>query len=298
MATAKEQLDAVLAKMVDPFEDTAANDNVTGIIYGDNGGGKTIEAIKLAKAITAQYGGRILMVDAVNAWRSLKNHPELQGGIVRVPYEGKSQLEIITQAIEFKQPGFDDIKVVILDELSSMTDKDGDVLLAARAAADAQKDPDVLTQPDMGATTERMRRVMIAMLKLPISVIMVAHQRQDEDKNVGYKVTRPRFMPKFSGTIREGLDFVVHMTADESHREGNKIYYSRKVQTAPTRTVVAKSRVGGLDLYESGDRFVEGVIKWMKGEAGDSQVTVVVDDVPPDVGSDDSGSDFSTYVVD
>ncbi len=297
MPTEKEKLQAILDKMVNPFDDSAASDNVTGIIYGDSGGGKTIEAITLAKAITAVYGGDILMIDAVNAWRSLKNHPELQGGIIRVPYEGKSQLDTLAEAMQYKEsiPKLANVKVIILDEASSMTDKDGDVVLETRARADSNKDPDVLTQPDMGATTERMRRTFIKLLKLDLSIIMVAHQRQDEDKQVGYKVTRPRFMPKFSGTVREGLDFVVHMSADESHREGDKIYYARRIQTAPTKTVVAKTRVGGLALYENPDTFVAGVIKWMQGETNDSMVDVVVDDTLPDVSSNDS--DFSDFVV-
>lgn len=291
MPTAKEQLDALLQSMTDPvLEDTQ---HVTGLIYGDNGAGKTVLAIELAQRIRKMYGGEILFIDAVNAWRSLKNHTDLQEGVKRVPYEGKSQLELITQALTHRPAGFENYRVVILDELSSMTDRDGDIVLATRAAADSGKDPDVLTQPDMGATTERMRRAIIGLLRVPeISIICVAHQRDDEDKNVGYRVTRPRFMPKFSGTLREGLDFVVHMTAKPVGR-GDQTTYERKIQAHPTTTVVAKSRVGGLPVFTSPENFVNGVEKWLGGSVGDSKVVSVQDDTIANVGT----SDYSDFVV-
>lgn len=295
MVTKKQMFEELVASMGNPVEDTIQN--VTGIFYGESGGGKTITAIRLGQAICDVYGGEILMLDAVNAWRSVKNHPDLHHRLTRIPYSGKVQLDTIVEAIEFQQPPFDKFKVIILDEMSSMTDKDGDVVLAA-AAADPKndgKDPDVLTQPDMGKTTERMRRTVTALLKQDISVIFVAHQRQDEDKALGYKTTRPRFMPKFSGTIREGLDFVVHCTAVESNRGGNEIHYVRKIQCNPTKTVVAKSRVGGVGLYETPESFIQATIAWMQGKVGDSTVDTIVDDRPLEVG--EVSDEFATTEV-
>lgn len=298
MATAAQMLEELLNSMTDPLADESQN--VTGIIYGDNGTGKTIVAIELAAAIVEAKGGKILFVDAVNAWRSFKNHPDLiarvDGKFKRVPYQGKAQLDLITQAIEAKVPQFADYKVIILDEASSMTDHDGDIVLAAGAAADSQKDPDILTQPDMGKTTERMRRTITKLLKQDVSVIMVAHQRQDEDKNVGYKVTRPRFMPKFSGTVREGLDFVAHMTAEPTQAGGN-ISYARKLQCNPSRTVVAKTRVGGLGLYATPEQFVPTVVEWMQGKGKSNETNQVVNDVPADSDVVRSENDFSDFVV-
>lgn len=294
MPTKQELLGELLNSMKDPLAED--NQNVTGIIYGDNGGGKTVTAVKLAQAIV-DFKGRsdgtdILFVDAVNAWRSLKNHSQLLSNLKRIKYAGKEQLEVLIDAIQWRPEGFENVKVVILDEMSSMTDRDGDTVLSARAAADKSKDPDVLTQPDMGATTERMRRVVVNLLKQDISVIFVAHMREDEDKAKGFKITRPRFMPKFSGTIREGLDFVVFMSAEEAGREDGNITYKRTLQVHPTRTIIAKSRVGGLNTYETPDTFVPGVIKWLKGEVGDSTVDTVVDDVVPNVSESDNADDF------
>lgn len=303
MATAQEKLTALLDSMKSPVDEEASQ-NVTGIIYGDNGGGKTVEAVTLAQRVV-DFRGRvgkedhpeIVFVDAVNAWRSLKNHPNLLNDLQRIPYSGKEQLETLIEAIKWKAGRFDEVKVVILDEMSSMTDRDGDTVLAARSQADKSKDPDVLTQPDMGATTERMRRVVVNLLKLDISVIFVAHVREDEDKAKGWKITRPRFMPKFSGTIREGLDFVAFMAMEESSRDGTNISYRRTLQVHPSRTIVAKTRVGGLSTIVTPEQFNDGVIKWLKGEVGNSNVDTVVDDTVPDVSESDSGEDFAGVPV-
>ena len=297
MPTQKELLDELLNSMKAPVEDELQN--VTGIIYGDNGGGKTVTAVRLAQAIVELHGRGtdptkgpdILFVDAVNAWRSLKNHSGILQGLKRLPYAGKEQLDTLGEALKWRPAGFENVKVVILDEMSSMTDRDGDTVLMARSKADASKDPDVLTQPDMGATTERMRRVVVKLLQQNVSVIFVAHVREDEDKNKGYKVIRPRFMPKFSGTIREGLDFVAFMSAEESGREGSDITYKRQLQVHPSRTIVAKSRVGGLSTIVSPEQFIDGTVKWLKGEVGDSKVDTIVDDTVPNV-SETSDEDF------
>lgn len=106
MATAAELLEGLLDSMGNPVEDD--NQNVTGIIYGDSGGGKTITALRLGLAVLEvrnEPDSAILMVDAVNAWRSLKNHPELMaladaGKITRMKYKGKSQLDTLILALE------------------------------------------------------------------------------------------------------------------------------------------------------------------------------------------------------
>lgn len=287
--TAKEQLANLLEMMNAPNEESQ---NLTGIIYGDNGGGKTVCAVKLGHAICKyKGGGQILFIDAVNAWRSLKNHPELLPGLKRIPYSGKSQLDIINSALEFNPPNFAafNYKVIILDEMSSMTDHDGDVVLAARSKADSKKDPDVLTQPDMGATTERMRRTVTKMLKQDISVIFVSHMRNDEDKLKGYAYTRPRFMPKFSGTIREGLDFVAFMSADIENRDGQPVY-TRSLQVHPSRSIVAKTRIGGLPMHVNPDRFIARAIEWLGEDKPETEEVTLVNDVFELVS--ESGGDF------
>ena len=68
----------------------------------------------------------------------------------------------------------------------------------------------------------------------------------------------------------------------------------------PSRTVVAKSRIGGLNTFVSPDEFVSGTIKWLKGDVGDSNVTSIVDDRNPDVvstGEDTNDNDFVGVTV-
>lgn len=300
MATAQEMLNELLNLMQTPSEEgeDRFDHNVTGILYGESGGGKTITMLKLAQKIRLlnDPSSKILMLDAVNAIRSVYNHPELMENLTRIPYQGKAQLDTIVQAIEAKAPGFDTFSVVILDEVSAMADMDGEVVLAYAVKNDTrgEKDPDVLTQPDMGKTTSRMLRSITKLLKLNVSVLMVAHQRNDLDKAKGFEITRPRFMPKFSGVIREGLDFVAHMSATEQI-SGSTISYTRRLQCHPSKTVVAKTRVGGLQLFETPDNWIEGVGKWLNREVGDSNVNVVVNDKLMDT---TELTDFSDNVID
>lgn len=295
MPTLKEQLDALVGMMNEkPAEDEIQN--VTGILYGDSGGGKTYTAAKLAQKIAKLYGGKVLYFDAVNAWRTLKNHPELLDGLVHIKYTGKSQLDVLNIALENNRPEVADFKVIVLDEASTMLDMDCDLVLEAGAQADTTKDPDVLTQPDMGKATQRMRRTIIKLLKQDVSVIMVSHVRNDLDKDVGFATTRPAFMPKFSRTAREGLDFVVFQSATQKARDG-ELRYERQVQCHPTTLVVAKTRVGGLPLKTHPDIWVEQVMKWLKGEVGPNTVDVVTNDKVEPTGSSDEPS-FNEFVVD
>lgn len=297
MPTAAEQLTALIGMMKEnPADDPIQN--VTGILYGDSGGGKTYTAAELAQRIRGLYGGKILYLDAVNAWRTLKNHPELLEGLVHLKYTGKSMIDTLNLALEHNRPEVAEFKVIVLDEVSTMLDLDCDLVLAAGAADDQAKDPDTLTQPDMGKATQRMRRTMNMLLKQNVSVILVSHERQDEDKQLGYATARPALMPKFARGLKESLDFVVRFTATQKARDG-ELQYERIVQCHPTTLVVAKTRVGGLPLKTDPHQFVDQVVKWLKGEVGDSKVDVVINDNIVPAGKSDEGSDdFSTFVVD
>lgn len=295
MATMKEQLDALVSLMKEkPADDPIQN--VTGIIYGDSGGGKTKVGAQLAQKIREVRGGKVLYMDACNAWRTLKNHPELQD-VTLIKYTGKSMLDALIFGLQSGDPRYEDFKVIVLDEVSTMLDMDCDLVLKVYSSKDDGKDPDILTQPDMGIATQRMRRTITDLLKQNVSVIMIAHEREDIDKQLGYALARPAFMPKFSRTIKEGLDFVVRMTASQKANNG-ALSYERVIQSHPSRLVVAKTRVGGLPLKTDPETWVAQVIKWMKGDVPNSTVEVVVNDTVSEVGTTDEGTDeFSNFVV-
>lgn len=261
---AKPTAEELLAALEDSIEDLDTTKiKAKVMIYGESGVGKTVEAVTLAQTINPT-GKSILYIDAVEGWVSLRNHKGLTNNVRRMVYRGVSQLDILASAIEARKAPFDKIGTVIFDELSTMSKKDLDIVLAGRAKNDPTKDPDVPTQPDFFANTERMRRLVMKMLPLDCNIIIVAHNRTDKNQKTGVETIGPAFMPKFSETLRENLHLVGHMTADERILDEETVYI-RKIQVHPSRTVIAKSRVGGLSIHNDPNELNGAVLEWMVG---------------------------------
>lgn len=256
-----------------------------GMIYGESGVGKTVAAVQLANAI-CPVGKRILYIDAVEGWVSLLNHPELKSRVDRMTYQGLSQLDVLGTALkgDFK----DTYGVIIIDELSTISTRDLDTVLKANAKKDPSKDPDVSSWPDMNATTQRMRRAVMELLKSEIHQIYLSHERNDEDEKKR-KTTRPDFMPKISKTIREQLHLVARMTASEKKDADGNIAYQRAIQTHPTTTIVAKSRIGGLGVHCSVGKLIQVVEQWLQGnvETMEAEQEVINDLASPESDSED-----------
>lgn len=206
------------------------------LIYGDYGTGKTI--------MGCDYGEEVIMVDSANGWVSLQNHPSVYKKVKqRFQYKGLSQLDALSDAI---LEGKIETETLVLDELSSMAVLDLDVVLRARSAKDSTKDPDVATQPDYGANTERVRRTAARLLTLPCNVVLLAHVREDKDERTGRIYTRPAFTPKMRGTIIKDCHIVGYLTANEIGSDGSTPQYLRRLQVHPTASITAKTRIGDL----------------------------------------------------
>ncbi len=160
-------------------------------------------------------------------------------------YSGLSQLDTLASLFLKGELQYD---VIVLDEASTIAVLDLDTVVASRSAKDASKDPNVPTQPDFFANTERCRRTLKRILDLPVHVIFTAHVREDKDEKTGITQKRPAFSPKLRTTIEQEMHLVGHLTATENKR-GDEITYVRKLQVHPTRSVSAKSRIGGLPLF-------------------------------------------------
>lgn len=231
MSVSKEKYEAFLDTLV-PLERETPYAKV--LIYGDSGVGKTV--------LSTTLGQRILLVDAVDGWVSLRNHPGLLSSVTRVRYEGLSQLDTLADMFLDGALEFD---TIVLDEASAIATFDLDTVLKARAAKDISKDPNVPTQPDFFANTERCRRTFTRLLKLPVNVVLVAHVREDKDERTGIVTKRPQFTPKLRTTIEQSCHLVGFLTANEI-KDGDETKYIRRLQTMPSKGITAKSRIGGL----------------------------------------------------
>lgn len=289
----------ILQGLLDSMEDMEHASPLAKImIYGESGVGKTVAALQVAQAITSP-DKRVLYLDAVEGWVSLLNHPELKKRVTRMVYKGRSQIDAIADYVGKEDSPLLQFETVILDELSTMSKNDLDIVLAQRSKADAGKDPDVPTQPDYLSNTERMRRTATKLLKAGVNIILVSHLREDKDQRTGVITIKPAFMPKFSETLRENIHVVAYMTADERRDEEGVVSYLRALQVHPTKGVVAKTRVGGLTTRVDVDEFINTYIEWQRGDREEqNEDEIIILDEPVDaVVSESEDTDDSVGIV-
>ena len=93
-------------------------------------------------------------------------------------------------------------------------------------------------------------------------MILIAHERTKEQKATKLEFIAPSFMDSIEATVKENVHVVARMTAEVTNTSGVP-QYSRKMQVHPTRLVVAKSRVGGLDIQVTPSRFNERIADWL-----------------------------------
>ena len=258
--------------------------NLKMLIYGEPGTGKTVAAMKIAQAITPE-GKSIEFLDFLEGWTSLLNHKGLTDRTNRQQYEGLSQIEALSQAIDEKLAPFDTIGTVILDEFSAMANADLDTVLRVRMAADRSGE-DVPAWPDYHANKERTRKAITKLLSSNINVILVAHTKEDKDNTTGAVTTKPAFIQSFYGVFSQMLHVVANLTAVQfAAKEDGTQEYRRIFQVNPTKRVSAKTRVGGLPVTVEYEPLIHAIIEWMKGkrETVSEEVTKVIQ---PDISID------------
>lgn len=294
MATNAELLAALESSMASMDDSVPA---VRGIVYGESGTGKTVITMMLAQAICPP-DKRILYVDYAEGFATLKasRWKHLTKRTDRMRYQGITQISTVADMYDdpneavngrFRQYG-----VVVLDESSAMANQSLLTIVKARAAKDATKDPDTPTQPDMNASTNRVYSSVAALYRAPWHVLQIAHIRKDKD-NLNIEVTAPGFMPALGGKLRQDALFVAFVKCDEKETDTGT-EYTRTIQVHPTRRIVAKSRIDGLDVTISPDTFIEAVREFTSGTRAE------VDELPPQMdiefNTDDEDSDAPILV--
>jgi hypothetical protein len=220
------------------------------LIFGDPGVGKT--------ALAGTFGHKVLHVEAdPEGWQSLFNHPELVANnrMTRMPYQGVSQIEAIAQAYKEGIPGITKHDTVLIDTGSNIANLDLDVV--TKKAIEAKGGIDRFDfDNDMWANyKQNAHRVRMAFLNLfmcPVNIIVTAHARDVQLKKAGIEMgikTVPDFSPKILASINGMTSMIGYMsaTAKDLDSAGNVIY-ERELQVHPTKTTIAKTRIGGLPL--------------------------------------------------
>lgn len=234
---------------------------VKALLYGESGVGKTVEAFKLAHMCTPP-DKRILYMDTGEGWVSLQNHRELMERSQRVAYTGLAQVNTMVQAVQAGLDGWNDYGTIIFDEFSTSAKQFKHVVFKAN-------DLDELTEgfefKHWGILSRNLEDTYWKLMELREShnIILVAHERIADRKKTGISQIAPSFMDSIEGTVKENVHVVARMTAEVVNLQGAPQYH-RTMQVHPTKLVVAKSRIGGLDIIVTPDRFNERMQEWLE----------------------------------
>lgn len=260
------------------------------LLYGPSGAGKTVEALELARMVNSP-GKRIMYMDTGEGWVSLRNHPQLMPNVDRFAFKGLSQIELMVDAISAGIEGYENYSTVIFDEFSTIAKKDIHTVVNATmkgqefAAAEFKQ---------FNIATRRMEQVAFKLLELKEThhLILLSHQRVDRDERTQIAVTGPSFMPKFAETVKENMHVVGRMTADVTNKTGAPVY-KREIQVHPSRMVVAKSRIGGLEILNPVSQFNKVVSDWLvTGKEEEVRQPVELEDEQPVRGDFSDQTDF------
>lgn len=278
MAEALARLTGTMSKVTD------SHPRARLLLYGDSGGGKTVLAAGIAKSII-KPNEKIVFIDTSEGYESLKKHGDLADGIWQLPYTTIDDLEVIATAIQYKQPPFENVGCIILDEASSITGADTDKNFEARRS---QTDSATPEWPDYNATLFRFRSVALKLYETKgLHVILLAHVSTTKDRRGNILRYFPSFAPSIAKKVKENLHLVGHMSAQQVMNPGSdEVVYTRTVQVNPTALYDAKNRIVGMDnVIKYSDMELVRIIKnWLAsgGAEKPEEFAMTPSDLPED----------------
>lgn len=209
--------------------DTATN--VTMIIYGDSGVGKTRLCGSVSE-VSAMMPAIVL--DIEGGMLSLKQkYPDLS--VIRIDNFKKLQ-----RAYDGLFTGKHPFKTVIIDSITE-TQKFGMYDIMERAVKkDSDRDPDLPGIGEWGKSSEQMRRLIRAFRDLPMNTIFTA-LRQDSKNKFGHTTTQPDLPGKLAGQVPALVDEVLYMYVKAVAGS-----YKRLLLGQRTEEIVAKDRSDNL----------------------------------------------------
>lgn len=264
----------LLDALTESFMDSA-NLTFKGIIYGDPGVGKTV--------LGASIGKKVLFVAAdPDGWQSLINHPELGLGtrIKPMEYKGISQLEAVADAVVEGAKPFSEFDTINIDTMSHASGLDLDLVtrvnIDKKGYIGGERSLENMKfdyERDMfGVYNQNALRMKAAIHKLfssNVNVVATAHTYQRKLRATQTERTEPLFPPAVLAAINADVSMLAYMTASNTGGvdTDDDAEYHRQIQFHPTRTILAKTRIGGLPVKQDEPNLKAIVEKWLASGA-------------------------------
>lgn len=254
-----------------------------GLLFGLSGVGKTVEAMEMAQIVTPA-NKEILFIDTSDGWVSLLNHPQLMKRTRVMAYQGLSQYEALVDAMKEGVGSFGNVGTIVFDEISTTGKRDLVNVLGATKLGEFE----AAEFKHYNIATRRMEKVLTKLLELREShnLIFVSHMKERKDKVTERVSKEPSVMPAFGESLKEALHVVAFMQADVQHAEkgAKAAVYKWTMQVHPSKTIVAKTRIGGLDVIVSPKVFNDRLRTWITRDdntmAGDVEPVELQDEIP------------------
>lgn len=243
---------------------TPGNAPFMGLIYGEPGTQKTTLAMRLLQRIVPQEK-MILFIDTAAGWTVLNNEPALMERTLRMSFENIESLELLCESIAAGVAPFDRIGGIILDEYTSMHDRDLNWVVRSRAkqkeADGGFKDPFMPALPDYNAARIRSNTLIEKLLGLEdMNIVFIGHSKVDKAMN-----TVPD-MPEKAGKALYSKVHFVYYTSFNTDKKNPALNGRIEIQTTGGNRIMAKNRINGvpsrLTLPVADDKVVENYKTW------------------------------------
>lgn len=262
---AQEALDKLKSTLQDV--DKVVNNARVGI-SGDSGVGKTVLAMEIAQAITPP-NKRIIFIDYHDGYLVMNNprHAHLTKRAQRMKYDSFDQLHLLAMAISSsKIHDFDDVGCIVLDEVSSMVDRDLDAVTEVEAPKE-NRNPDVTTWPEYNIEKKRFGKVLDALCKLDVHLVFVSHTKKDKTPK-GTTAMTPSFQQAITQLYVRPLHISGLLRSDlVSGPDTIEPVYTRRIQVHPTADIWGfKTRIQDLPVKLSPETLTAALKEFIQGK--------------------------------
>lgn len=260
----KSTLAQIMGRMTD-VEHQEIKKNFFGLIYGALGVGKSVLITGIAQVLKGD--GEILYLDSAQGAAVLDNHKKLKKDVNWISVTDPRDLMTIASGLKTRKGELANVKVVLLDEVDSWFEKILHAYVRDKYGIPSDQDLPDIEGKDYNTPTAIMINIVNTFLSVDdLHVIMVAHEQERGKEPKIF--TAPSLPPKLMRGINEKVHLVARLEAVIT-KDG----YNRTLQVNPTKQIVAKTRIGGLDVKVPFGQMPKIIKNWVGSSDMESSLT-------------------------